>query len=269
MKMKSFLTRFCLSLIAGFCLLIWLAVSSGVAASSTPTFAAWQGRSPSETVREFYKAMREKRFNEAFALTIYKSAVDGLSAEEMEDLRPGFEEKAGLIPPTVEVVGEQINGNIAIVFVRIPATDNTPQVTSEPVHLINSGGWIIGTEADLEIVKKAGRRYFLDALIAGNEAGVEEFFKNRLFVIEGIYSQKHNGMYADLPTLVAAGMLSNDVVDPKLSGYNFRITLSKDGKSYVAGAEPVRHGRTGKLSFWMDHTGVIKSADNGGKPLKP
>lgn len=225
-------------------------------------------RTPSEVVREFYKAMREKRFNEAFALTIYKSAVDGLSAEEMEDLRPGFEEKAGLIPPTVEVVGEQINGNIAIVFVRIPATDNTPQVTSEPVNLLNSGGWMIGTETDLAIVKKAGRRYFLDALITEHEADVEDLLK-RLVVMEGIYSQQHGGSYGELPALISAGMLSADVVDPKLSGYNFRITLSKDSKSYVASAEPFRYGRSGKLSFWMDHTGVIKSKDNGGKPFKP
>jgi hypothetical protein len=219
-------------------------------------------------VRDFYKAMREHRFNEAFALTIYKSAVEGLSAEEMEDLRPGFEEKAGLIPPAVDIVGEQINGNTAIVFVRIPVTDATPQVTSEPVNLINSGGWIIGTEMDMAVVKKSGRRYFLDALIIEHEADVEDLLK-RLVVLEGIYSQQHAGNYGEISALIAAGMLSADTVDPKLSGYNFHITLTKDGKGYLAGAEPARHGRSGKLSFWMDQTGVIKSSDNGGKPLKP
>lgn len=249
--------------------ILLILLCAAFAGAVAPGVSAQTPRSPSDVVREFYKAMREKRFNDAFALTIYKSALVGLSVEEMADLRPGFEEKAAQLPATVEVVGEQINGNTAIVFVRIPATISTPQITSEPVNLINSGGWIIGTEADFAIVKKAGRRFFLDALIDGNEAGVEEFFKNRLFVIEGIYSQQHHGVYGDLPALVAGGMLSNDVVDPKLTGYNLRITLSKDGKSYVAGAEPVRYGHTGKLSFWMDQTGVIKSADNGGKPLKP
>ena len=226
-------------------------------------------RTPSDVVREFYKAMREKRFREAFALTIYKSAVEGLSADEMEDLRPGFEEKAAQIPAAVEIVNEQISGNIAIVFVRIPVTDSTPQVTSEPVNLLNSGGtWIIGTEPDLAEVKKAGRRYFLDALITEHEGDVEDLLK-RLVVLEGIYSQQHGGSYGELSALISGGMLSPDAVDPKLSGYNFRITLGKDGKSYVAGAEPLRHGRTGKLSFWMDQSGVIKSADTGGKQLKP
>lgn len=251
-----------------FYLLFSLILMFAAAGSTAPAVAAQQPRTPSDTVREFYKAMREKRFNEAFTLTIYKSAVEGLSAEEMEDLRPGFEEKAALIPPTVEVVSEQINGSMAIVFVRIPATDTTAQVTSEPVSLINAGGWIIGTEADLAIVKKAGRRYFLDALITEHEADVEDLLK-RLVVLEGIYSQQHGGSYGELSALIGAGMLSADVVDPKLSGYNFHITLAKDAKSYVAGAEPFRYGRTGKLSFWMDHTGVIKSKDNGGKTLKP
>ena len=58
-------------------------------------------------------------------------------------------------------------------------------------------------------------------------------------------------------------------MDPKLSGYNLRINVAKDGKSYVATAEPTRHGHTGNLSFWMDQTGLIKSVDNGGKPMKP
>jgi hypothetical protein len=32
------------------------------------------------------------------------------------------------------------------------------------------------------------------------------------------------------------------------------------------GAEPAQYGRTGRLSFFMDHEGV-RSSDVGGKPL--
>jgi hypothetical protein len=237
------------------------------------TAAQTATRTPSDVVRQFYKAMREHRFHDAFVLTTYKPAVEGLTDAEMEDLRPGFEEKAAKVPATVEIVSEQINGASAIVFVKIPAPEATsPQVTSEPVNLIKSGAdWVIafGNAEDQAAVKQAGRRYFLDALIGGNEEGAEEFLKNSLFVLEGIYSQRHNGMYGDFPALISAGMLSNDAIDPKVSGYTFHITLAKDGKGYVAGAEPLRFGRTGKLSYWMDQTGVIKSANTGGKPLKP
>ena len=254
---------------SGFVLFFAILLGGLFTTAASPRVCAQNAaRTPSEVVRDFYKNMREHRFNEAFAMTIYKSAVEGLSAEEMEDLRPGFEEKAALIPPAIEIVNEQINGNTAIVFVRIPATDNTPQVTSEPVNLFNSGGWIIGTETDLAVVKKAGHRYFLDALITEHEGDVEDLLK-RMVMFEGIYSQQHAGSYGELPALIAAGMLSADAVDPKLSGYNFRVTLTKGGKGYVASAEPTRFGHTGKLSFWMDQTGLIKSADNGGKPFKP
>ena len=54
---------------------------------STPILVQAQTqRSPSDVVREFYKAMRERRFKEAWTLTIYKSAVEDLTAQEMEDL---------------------------------------------------------------------------------------------------------------------------------------------------------------------------------------
>src|SRR5438045_3621441 len=73
-------------------------------------------RGPSDVVREFYKAMREHRFKDAWMLTVDKSAVQDLTADEMEDLRPIFEDRAAQIPEQIEVTGEQIQGNIATVF---------------------------------------------------------------------------------------------------------------------------------------------------------
>lgn len=255
--------------------LIHLLAIVSIALVTESTFAsfAWsqQPPGPSDVVREFYKAMREHRFREAFQLTSYKSAVDSLTTEDMADLQPNFEEKAKQIPETVEITGEQINGNSAVVFVRNTLGESSPQVTSQPLNLVNSGGaWIIvfGSEADQQEVKKAGRRFFLDAMLAEHESDVEDFLK-RLQLWELIYSQQHGGVFVDFPILIQAGMFSSDVIDPRLSGYNFHITIAKDGKSYVATAEPVRHGHTGKLSFWSDQTGVVKSADTGGKTFKP
>src|SRR6266496_4721964 len=76
-------------------------------------------RSPSDTVREFYKEMREKRFREAFALSIYKPAIEGLKPEEFEDLRPDFERLAAVLPEQVEINGEQISADAATVFVKV------------------------------------------------------------------------------------------------------------------------------------------------------
>jgi len=56
----------------------------------------------------------------------------------MEDLRPDFEEKAAAIPDPVEISGEQISGDSADGFVKVPISDSTPQNTSQPVTLIKS-----------------------------------------------------------------------------------------------------------------------------------
>jgi hypothetical protein len=241
-----------------------------MAGLATPVVAQGQTqRGPSDVVRDFYKAMREHRFKDAWSLTIYKAAVEGLSADEMEDLRPDFEQKAAQIPEQIEVTGERIQGNIATVFVRVPVTDSTPQITSEPVNLLSSGGgWIIGTETDLAEVKKKGRRFFLDALIEQHESDIEDLLK-RFLAVQLVYSQEHKGVLGNLQELIAANLIAKESGDPKAIGYTVHLTITPDGKGYVAGAEPTRYGRTGKLSFWMDQTGNIKKADNGGKPLNP
>src|SRR4051812_41895911 len=220
---------------------------------------------PSDVVREFYKAMREHRFKEAWSMSVYKAAVDGLSADEMEDLRPFFESQAAPIPEQLQIDAEKISGTTAQVFVRLPPSDSSPQLTSKPVDLIKSGsGWIIGTESEDATVKKAGSRYFIDALIDLNQDNMTDVLK-RLIGMEAAHAQANNGVYGELKALVAAGLMSDDMLDPKTSGYNLRLNIN--GKAYLATAEPLHYGRTGKLSFWMDQTGAIKSGDNGGKPL--
>lgn len=244
-----------------------LAIGSGSLTSNAS--AQNTQRSPADTVREFYKALREHRFKDAWALTIYKPAVQDLTVEEMEDLRPGFEEQAAEIPPQVEIMGEEITANIAIVFVKVPEKADTTQVTSKPLTLISSGGvWIIGTEADQAVVKKAGRRYFLDALIDGNHGAMEDLLK-RLIAVQIAYSLQHNGSFGDLKALIAATLMPQELENTDSTGYRFHITVAPDGKSYVAGAEPARYGHTGKLSYWMDQTGAIKSADTKGQPMTP
>jgi hypothetical protein len=168
----------------------------------------------------------------------------------------------------VEIAGEQISGDIATVFVKVPISDTTPQNTSQPVTLIKSGSvWIIGTEADQALVKKAGHRFFLDALIIQHHSDIEDLLK-RLIAVQIVYVQQHS-TFGDLDALIGAGLLPKAAGDPKELGYNFRVTVGKDGKTYVAGAEPTRYGHTGKLSYWMDQTGTIRSVDSGGKPLGP
>ena len=224
-------------------------------------------RSPSDTVREFYKALRERRIREAFAMSIYKPAIEGLKPEEFEDLRPDFEKVAGIIPEKVDITGEQISADGATVFVRVPREDNPSQFDIESIYLILVGGnWIIGDKSNQEIVRKAGNRFFFDARIETHQNDVQDLLR-RLLVVQLAYSQQHNGLFADLPTLIKVGLMPKDIEGTESTGYHLHVTLARDAKSYTAGAEPALYGRTGRLSFFIDQTGFIKSADTGGKPL--
>src|SRR5438445_13659862 len=113
--------RFSKSIISIAALTLVLSATSFAARAQTQ-------RSPSDVVREFYKAMREHRFKDAWAMTSYKPAVEDLSAEEMEDLRSDFEQKAAQVPEQIEITSEQMQARIETVFVKVRITDSTPPV---------------------------------------------------------------------------------------------------------------------------------------------
>jgi hypothetical protein len=219
-------------------------------------------------VREFYKAMRERKFREAFAMSIYKPAIDGLKAEEFEDLRPDFEKMAIAVnekfPDKVDITGEQISGDSATVFVRVMDSDGKEKI--EPASLIKINDyWILGDRDNLELVKKTGKQFFFEARISAHHNDVQDML-TRISLAEVVYNQQHNGQYGNLAELIMAGLVPKDLEGTESTGYRFHITRSTDGKTWNATAEPAQYGRTGRLSFFLDQAGV-KSGDTGGKPL--
>jgi hypothetical protein len=223
-------------------------------------------RSPSDTVREFYKAMREKRFREAFSMSIYKPAIEPLKPQEFEDLRPDFDKMAAVIPVQVNLAGEQVSGDIATVFVKVKEGD-APE-TAEPITLILvDGAWIIGDKENQAIVKKAGKQFFFNARINTHHDEVQALL-TRISLAQLLYSQQHNGLFADLATLISLGLLPKDLETTESTGYRFHVNAPAAGKTWNAAAEPARYGRSGRLSFYLDATGV-RSSDVGGKPLTP
>jgi|SRR5215204_5825745 len=220
--------------------------------------------SPSDTVRSFYRMMREKKFREAFVLSIYRPAIEPLTPAEFDDLRLDFEKMAAAIPEQVNITGEQISGEIATVFVKVKDEANKDQ--AEPITLIMSGGnWIVGDKQNEQIVKNTGKRFFFDARINTHHDEVQAML-TRISLAQLLYSQQHAGKFADMPTLILGGLIPKDIEGTDSTGYRFRITASADGKSWNASAEPVQYGRTGKLSFYLD-AGGVRSGDVGGKPL--
>ena len=247
--------------IVGLVLLIALA-GSVVLAQNPPA------RSPTETTRLFYQLMREKKFREAFGLSIYRPAIDSLSPQEFEELRPDFEKMAlavsEKIPEKIDVSGEQISGDVATVFVKVLDPDGKEKV--EPATLMKlDNSWIIGDKENLELVKKAGKQFFFEARINAHHSDVQDMM-TRISLAQVLYSQNHNGQFGNSAELIAAGVVPKDIEGVESTGYKFQINRAADGKSWYATAEPAQYGRTGRLSFYLDATGV-RSGDNGGKPL--
>jgi len=80
---------------------------------------------------------------------------------------------------------------------------------------------------------------------------------------EAFYFAESGGSYATLDELVEKGY----VLDPsggKLDGYRFDVRVRLDG--FEATAVPKKFGITGKRSFYIDESKVMRAADKGGDP---
>jgi Domain of unknown function (DUF4878) len=250
------MTRFLFAVLAATLLL------GQVAIGQTPQ------RSPAETVREFYKLLREKKFREAFNMSIYQPAIEGLSTQEYEDLRPDFEKVAiaisEKIPEKIDITSEQISGEVATVFVKVLDPEGRDKI--EPAALIKVGNaWIVGDKENLDLVKKAGKQFFFEARINAHHSDVQDML-TRVTLVQVVYSQGHNGQFGNMAELISAGLIPKDIETPDTTGYKFQVNRSVDGKTWYATAEPAQYGRSGKLSFYLDTAGV-RSGDTGGKPL--
>ena len=236
------------------------------APAARPSPSAQAPGTPTAVVREFYRLLRERRFREAFAVSIWRPAVEGLSAEDFEELRPEFEKMAEAVPEQLEINGEQISGDQATVFVR--SLTEPGKFDEHP--LIRSGGaWIYGNKENQGAVNKDGREFFFKARVERHHEEVQAVLV-RIAEAEALYASTHNGLHAELPTLLRESRLSfrEEMKLAETLGYDFRVTLSDGGRSYRLNAEPTKYGRTGRLSFsWQE--GVMQKKDTGGKPYNP
>jgi hypothetical protein len=244
------------------CLLLLLLLTGSIALAQNPT------RSPTETTRLFYQLLREKKFREAFAMSTYRPAIESLTPQEFEEFRPDLEKMALAINETltekIDVSGEQISGDAATVFLKVLDADRKEKV--EAVGLIKMGNqWIVGSTAHLAEVQKEGKKYLFERRINAHHDDVQDML-TRISLGQVLYSQSRNGQFGNMAELVAAGVIPKDIENPESTGYRFNVVRSADGKSWYATAEPAQYGRSGRLSFYLDATGV-RSADNNGKPL--
>ena len=118
--------------------------------------------SPADTIRLFYKNLREKHFREAIMLTNLRVAVENLSDAEMRDLNADFEPLAAQIPAELQISGEIITAGKAVVTVKLPNED-TGALEDKVFNLQRENDAWIYLMADAETAaaaRKEGKNYF-------------------------------------------------------------------------------------------------------------
>ena len=245
----------------------------GTKNSATKPTITIETNSPADTVRVFYKNLRENRVREAMFLTNLRPAIEGLTDTELKDLHVDFANLAKLVPEEIAINGEIVSGETATVTAKLPDNE-TDELKVQTLNLRKENDiWILlmVDETAEEAVKKEGKNYFFSLRLETHHAEVQKTLE-KLAAIQTVYAARNSGRFGDIPMLIRSGLLASDLQDSASTGYDFSIDLSSDQKSYEANAVPAAYGKTGKVSFQLksrkDQKPLLKADDNKGKPLK-
>src|ERR1051325_724250 len=107
-----------------------------------------------------------------------------------------------------------------------------------------------------------GRPEQAPQVIAANEAAAQARLRS-IVTAEMSLQFEGDGRYATLDELVQKGAMA-DPSQGKLTGYRFDVKVKPGGFEATAG--PERFGITGKRSFFVDESRVLRAADKGGSP---
>ena len=222
---------------------------------SKGTMIEIEPNSAADTVRVFYKYLREKKFRDALFLTNLRPAIEGLTDTELKEFQVDFEAIAAVVPEEIQINGEIISGDLATVTAKLPSEDDKLDI--QEIRLKKVGGvWVIlsaDEEAEKKIAKE-GRNYFYSLKIETQQDEARKML-DRISKAEMVYSLQNGGTYGEIEQLIAAGFLPADVRSSDSTGYKYSIQLSEDKKSYSSKAEPAVYGRTGKLTFFVELRG--------------
>lgn len=229
--------------------------------------------SPAETVRVFYKNLREKKFREALFLTNLRPAIEGLTDTELKEFEVDFSSLAQQVPTDVEINGEIISGAKATVTANLPNNDNGKMELQKIELRKDNGVWIMLTvdESAEAQIKKEGKNYFFTLRLETRHENVKETLK-KISEIQMVYALQNQGTYADLATLIEKNFVSPNLLSGDENGYRYEIKVSGNKKEYQAAAAPLEYGKNGKLSFIvvMNEKGGIRleEKDKKGEMLK-
>ena len=140
--------------------------------------------------------------------------------------------------------------------------------TSEPLTyaLSNEG---LGPMHELRMPKNLALMMLASMFGAGESSSAvanEAFAQARLRTIASgentFRATNKDGNFGTLDQLVTAGLVSKELLEPSA----YRIEVQATGSRFEATAVPVEYGKTGKRSFFIDESTVLRGGDHGGGP---
>ncbi len=78
-------------------------------------------------------------------------------------------------------------------------------------------------------------------------------------------SGKGAGTYATLDQLIAEQLIPKEAVE-NVGKYGYKLDVTVTGTAFEITAVPIEYGKTGKMSYFVDASNVVRGGDHGGGP---
>ena len=246
------------------------AAEPGVTKTSRGATIDIKPNSPADTVRAFYRHLREKKFREAIFLTNLRPAIEGLTDSEMREFQLDFEAIAKYVPAELQINGEIITGETATVTAKLPNEDMDREEIQEIKLRKEREVWVILTvdESAEKRIRQEGKNYFPALRIETHQDEARDML-DRVAKGQMVFATQNGGRFGDVEALIKAELVPTDIRSSASTGYVYSITVTPDGKRYSASAVPAVYGKTGKMTYsvTLDKNGkpVLEKRDDGAK----
>jgi hypothetical protein len=99
-----------------------------------------------------------------------------------------------------------------------------------------------------------------EALPESNEAVAQGVVRSVAYAEATFKSTEGNDGYGSSDQLVSAGLLSKEMLEK----YGYRIEVNASADKFEVTAVPIEYGKTGKLSYFIDQSQILRAGDHGG-----
>ena len=151
-----------------------------------------------------------------------------------------------------------------LVISTLPQLDLEP----EPITFAAAGDGDVLIH-ELRLPFSLGRAYAATAVIASREGSNISAETMASAALDSIYyaqlsykARQDRGRYGTLEELIAEGLVEKSFVRRD----DYRIELTAIGDRFEVTATPVNYGKTGRRSFYVDQSGVVRGANHKGRP---